>query len=108
MKSLGPAPDPGLWFKGFEQTYLERDIRGIEDPLGFRRLIKSPKFYMSDSGLACHLAGVAQEALLRSFPSYGALFETYAWNNLAAILAAHRRRPACLLGASKAGTKSIL
>lgn len=142
---LGPAHDPGLWFKGFEQTYLERDIRGIEDPLGFRRLIrlaalrtgnlfspselardakltaattarylgllelsfvagrlppflnnrasrliKSPKFYMSDSGLACHLAGVAGEALLRAFPSYGALFETYAGNNLAAILAAHR------------------
>ncbi len=142
---LGQASDPGLWFKGFEQTYLERDIRGIEDPMGFRRLIrlaalrtgnlfspselardakltaataarylgllelsfvagrlppflnnrasrliKSPKFYMSDSGLACHLSGVAGEALLRSFPSFGALFETYAWNNLAAILAAHR------------------
>mgnify|MGYP001614604741 FL=1 len=142
---LGPAHDPGLWFKGFEQTYLERDIRGISDPLGFRRLIrlaalrtgnlfspselardakltaataarylgllelsfvasrlppflnnrssrliKSPKFYMSDSGLACYLAGIAADALLRSFPSYGTLFETYAWNNLAAILAAHR------------------
>lgn len=143
--SLGPVDDAGLWFKGFEQTYLERDIRGIEDPLGFRRLIrlaalrtgnlfspselardakltaataarylgllelsfvagrlppflnnrasrliKSPKFYMSDSGLACHLAGVAGEARLRSFPSFGALFETYAWNNLAAIIAAHQ------------------
>ena len=142
---LGPAHDSGLWFKGFEQTYLERDIRGIEDPLSFRRLIrlaalrtgnlfspselardakltsataarylglmelsfvasrlppflknrasrliKSPKFYMSDSGVACHLAGVAGEGLLRSFPSFGALFETYAWNNLAAILSARQ------------------
>lgn len=142
---LGPAPDPGLWFKGFEQTYLERDIRGIEDPLGFRRLIrlaalrtgnlfspselardakltaataarylgllelsfvasrlppflnnrasrliKSPKLFLSDSGLACYLAGLAGETLLRSFPSYGALFETYVGHNLAALLEAYQ------------------
>jgi predicted AAA+ superfamily ATPase len=54
------------------------------------RLIKSPKLYFTDSGLAAHLAGVVSleaghEELLR-----GALFETYVAQNLAALLEAHR------------------
>ncbi len=135
-----------LWFKGYEQTYLERDVRQlsrIDDLIAFRnllgltalrtgqllspsqlardakmtatttarycslfetsfvayrlhpylknrasRLIKSPKVYLGDSGLACHLAGVESPQDLAEEPLGGALFETYVAQNLLSIVAA--------------------
>lgn len=126
--SLGGIKDRSGWFKGYEQTYLERDIRDlgrIGDVIPFRgllrlaalrtgdilktselgrdarlttttvagylsvmevscvsfrlapylknpasRLIKSPKFYLGDSGLACFLAG--REKLSADDPLKGA------------------------------------
>jgi predicted AAA+ superfamily ATPase len=130
-----------FWFKGFEQTYLERDVRELirlTNIISFRhllhltalrtgqllnpgdigrdakltsattlrylsifeasfitsrippylknrasRVIKSPKLYISDSGLACYLAGVKniEEDVLK-----GAMFETFAAQNLLAII----------------------
>jgi predicted AAA+ superfamily ATPase len=133
-----------LWFRGYEQTYLERDVRDLSrigDFMSFRslmrlaalrtgqvltiselardaklnavttsrylgllelsfvisrlppylanrasRLIKSPKLYFSDSGLAAHLAGITQEDLDAEDPLWGALLETYVAQNLGAIL----------------------
>lgn len=133
--------DRSLWFRGYEQTYLERDIRQfsqIINIISFRhllilvalrtgqvlsiselardtkltvstasrylslleasfvirriypylknpatRLIKSPKIYMSDSGLACYLAGVNE---LGTSPLRGQLFETYVAQNLLSII----------------------
>ena len=49
------------------------------------RLIKSPKLYISDAGLASHLAGIG-ETHVASDPMKGALLETYVAQNLAAIL----------------------
>lgn len=40
-----------------------------------KRLIKSPKIYWSDSGLACHLLGINSAAELERSPFLGALFE---------------------------------
>ncbi|MGH7844822.1 MAG: ATP-binding protein [Candidatus Binatia bacterium] len=134
---------PAFWFKGYEQTYLERDVRELSrlvDLVSFRsllalaalrtgrvltiselgrdaklnatttarylsvleasfvvtrlnpyfanrasRLIKSPKLYISDAGLASHLAGIG-ETHVTSDPMKGALLETYVEQNLAAIL----------------------
>lgn len=134
---------PAFWFKGYEQTYLERDVRELSrlvDLVSFRnllgfaalrtgqvltiselgrdaklnatttarylsvleasfvvtrlnpyfanratRLIKSPKLYISDSGLAAHLVGVG-ETNVATDPIKGALLETYVAQNLAAIL----------------------
>jgi|WetSurMetagenome_2_1015567.scaffolds.fasta_scaffold00201_14 uncharacterized protein len=131
-----------IWFKGYEQTYLERDVRElsrISNIIAFRqllhlaalrtgqllspsglsrdaklsvattsrylalleasfvlyrlspylnnrasRLIKSPKLYMSDSGLACHLAGI--QNLTYDNPLLGGIFETYVANNLLSII----------------------
>jgi predicted AAA+ superfamily ATPase len=42
-----------------------------------KRLIKSPKLYIADSGLACHLLGVESERELKKSPFYGALFEGF-------------------------------
>jgi len=146
VRDLAPA-EASLWFSGFEQTYIDRDIRDlarVDDMLGFRtiiklasirtgqllnlsqlardarlslvtttrylqlaetsflfrrlvpflrnrasRLIKSPKLYMTDSGLACHLAGVERlesgdEEIMR-----GGVFETYVLQNVVSILDAH-------------------
>jgi len=40
-----------------------------------KRLIKSPKVYLGDSGLACHLLGITSPAELERSPFLGALFE---------------------------------
>lgn len=141
---LAETPSPALWFKGYEQTYLERDVRElarIGDLVPFRtllllaafrtaqvlgvseigrdaklntatttrylslleasfvmrrlppflanratRLIKSPKLYIADSGLACHLTGIDESRLKAGDPLSGALLETYVAQNLVANL----------------------
>ena len=40
-----------------------------------KRLIKSPKVYIADSGLACHLLGIESTAELARSPFLGAIFE---------------------------------
>lgn len=42
-----------------------------------KRLVKSPRLYLADSGLACHLLGVATEAELERSPFLGPLFEGF-------------------------------
>lgn len=138
--------DPDIWFTGFEQTYLERDIRGLSQVAdlvqfrrfmrllamrtgrilnvaevardagvssatgqryvglvetsfaGFRlppflanrssRLIKSPKFFVSDTGLANHLIGERTAPMGPADQFAGALLETYVAHNLQGILSA--------------------
>jgi hypothetical protein len=141
---LEPIEDRTFWFKGYEQTYLERDIREIsqiENVLAYRnlvhlaclrtgqilnlsqlgrdtklssvaasrylsvleasfvlsklnpclmnkasRLIKSPKIYISDSGLACYMAGIHGFQDKEQEPLFGAMFETYVAQNLISIV----------------------
>ena len=143
---LGQVKDPVIWFKGYEQTYLERDVRDlsrvgdlsalrtllrltclrtgqllslsqlgrdaklnattasrylslfeasflinrIQPYLGNKssRLIKSPKLYLSDSGLACYMAGLDLSSHSLGDPLYGAMFETYVAQNLLSIVSA--------------------
>ena len=42
-----------------------------------KRLLKSPKIYFMDSGLACHLLGIESEAQLGRSPFLGPLFEGF-------------------------------
>jgi hypothetical protein len=42
-----------------------------------KRLIKSPKLYFVDSGLACHLLGIDSERSLGASPFHGSLFEGF-------------------------------
>jgi predicted AAA+ superfamily ATPase len=42
-----------------------------------KRLIKSPKVYLGDSGMACHLLGIRSQAELDRSPFLGALFEGF-------------------------------
>jgi hypothetical protein len=142
--ALHQVKNRSLWFKGYEQTYLERDVREISqigNIIAFRnllhltalrtgqllnpsglgrdakmnvattsrhlslleasfiiyrlnpylrnrasRLIKSPKIYMSDSGLGSYLAGVGPVTFPSDGPLTGALFETYVAQNLLGIM----------------------
>lgn len=144
---LGPVGAAGEWFRGYVQTYVERDVRQlsqITDLISFRllaqlaalrtgqvlvisslardaklsaatagrylnlleasfltrrippflknrssRLVKSPKLYITDSGLAAYLAGVEDLEPGRDDLMRGVLFETYTAQNLAALLEAH-------------------
>ena len=144
--ALGEVRTPMIWFTGYEQTYLERDLRDLSrigDLVSFRnllrltalrtaqvlkiselardaklaavtaarhlslleasfvitrlppylaneasRLIKSPKLFLSDAGLAAHLAGVSPEGLGAGDSFWGALLETYVAQNLRGILEA--------------------
>ncbi len=78
----------GRYLNLLETSYL---IRRLPPFLKNRssRLVKSPKLYFTDSGLAAHLAGInsldpGRDDLLR-----GALFENYIVQNLTAILEAN-------------------
>lgn len=144
---LGAPDAAGEWFRGYVQTYLERDLRQlaqVADLVSFRalaelaalrtgqvlvtsalardaklnavtagryldlleasfvtrrlppflknrssRLVKSPKFHFTDSGLAAHLAGVRNLEPGCDERMRGALLETYVAQNLAALLEAH-------------------
>lgn len=138
---LGPLDAADFWFRGYVQTYVERDVRQISlitDLIAFRtlvelaalrtaqvlniselardaklssntasryldlleasflirrlppflknrssRLIKSPKLYFTDSGLAGYLNAGPEQTMS------GALLETWLLQNLTAILEAH-------------------
>ena len=49
-----------------------------------QRLIKSPKLYPTDSGLACHLCGIVDADGLGESSLLGSLFESYVLQNLSA------------------------
>jgi len=49
-----------------------------------QRLIKSPKLYPTDSGLACHLCGIVEAGGLGGSGLLGSLFESYVLQNIAA------------------------
>jgi uncharacterized protein len=42
-----------------------------------KRLVKSPKLYFVDSGLACHLLGIPNQKALRESPFLDAIFESF-------------------------------
>jgi len=142
---LGEVKNPNIWFRGYEQTYLERDIRSLSqvaDLVAFRRLlqlatlrntqilkqselardaklnvmttarylslmetsfvlyrmsphmanpssrlIKSPKLYLSDTGLASYLLGIKNLDI--NEPLRGALLENYVAQNLESIFSSY-------------------
>lgn len=62
----------------------------LEPYLGNRasRLIKSPKVYVSESGVAAHLCGLTDGRLAPDEPLHGPLLETYVAQNLRSMLEA--------------------
>jgi len=142
---LKEVKNPSIWFRGYEQTYLERDIRTLSqvaDLVSFRRLlqlvalrntkvlniselardaklnvvttsrylslmetsfilsrmppylgnrssrlIKSPKIYLSDTGLASYLSGIKSLDLNETLRDI--FLENYVAQNLEGVFSAH-------------------
>ncbi|OGB30352.1 MAG: hypothetical protein A3F78_09515 [Burkholderiales bacterium RIFCSPLOWO2_12_FULL_61_40] len=84
MQSL--ASDVGVsdktakhWLSILETCYLVHFVHPHFANFG-KRLTKSPKLYMADSGLAAALLGIQNEAQMQNHPLRGALFETMVVN----------------------------
>lgn len=58
-----------------------------------KRLIKSPKLYFHDTGLACHLLGIRSRDQLLLHASRGALFENYVIAEVTKQFVHHRLEP---------------
>lgn len=70
------VPTIAHWLSVLETTEQILIIPPFYENLG-KRLIKSPKVYLADSGLASHLLGIDSAAELAKSPFAGALFEGF-------------------------------
>jgi predicted AAA+ superfamily ATPase len=70
------VPTVGEWLNVLEVTGQIILVPPYFENFG-KRLIKSPKVYLTDSGMACHLLGIASQAELDRSPFLGALFEGF-------------------------------
>jgi predicted AAA+ superfamily ATPase len=64
-----------------QATFLFQPLPAWSSNLG-KRLIKSPKIHLNDSGLTAYLAGVARQSLDRDPVFFGHLFENFVVNDL--------------------------
>jgi predicted AAA+ superfamily ATPase len=86
------VPTITQWLGVLEVTAQIVIVPPFYENLG-KRLIKSPKIYLADSGLACHLLGIETEAELERSPFLGVLSEGFvAGEILKAQAHAGRRR----------------
>ncbi len=67
---------PGIskWLDVLEATLQILVVPPYFENLG-KRIVKSPRIYVADSGLACHLLGLESDAELQRSPFLGAVFE---------------------------------
>ena len=72
----GSVPTVSQWLSIMEVTAQIILVPPFFENFG-KRLVKSPKLYFVDSGLACHLLGVESEQELSRSPFLGALFEGF-------------------------------
>ena len=70
------VPTIAQWLGVLETTAQIFIVPPFYENVG-KRLIKSPKVYLADSGLACHLLGIDSASELAKSPFHGALFEGF-------------------------------
>lgn len=63
------------WLSVLEASYQVLVLRPFHANAG-KRLVKSPKVYLTDTGLLCHLVGLRSAEHAESGPMAGALYET--------------------------------
>jgi hypothetical protein len=85
------VPTITQWLGILEATGQVLLIPPFYENLG-KRLIKSPKVYVADSGLACHLLGIETAAELARSPFLGALFEGFIAGEIVKAQVNHGRR----------------
>jgi hypothetical protein len=85
------VPTIGEWLSILETTGQILLVPPFYENFG-KRLIKSPKLYLADSGLACHLLGLETEAALRTSPFLGPVFEGFVAAEIVKLQSALGRR----------------
>ena len=70
-------PTASAWMNVLETSYVVKHIAPYHRNFG-KRLVKAPKLYFLDTGLAAWLLGIASESDMASHYARGALFETWA------------------------------
>lgn len=86
------VPTITQWLGVLETTVQVLIVPPFYENLG-KRLIKSPKVYVADSGLACHLLGIDSAAELAKSPFLGVLFEGFIAAEMCKAQVNRGRRP---------------
>ncbi len=90
---LGMSPHTvKSWMSVLEASNIIGFLEPYFENLG-KRIVKTPKLYFMDTGLACFLTGIRNESDLLSSPLLGALFETHAYGQLVRHFANQGIRP---------------
>ena len=86
------VPTIAHWLGILETTEQILIVPPFYENLG-KRLIKSPKIYVADSGLACHLLGIDTASELAKSPFISAIFEGFIAAEIvkAQVNSGHRR-----------------
>ncbi len=69
------------WLSVLEACFVVRLVRPHFRNFG-KRLVKAPKLFVTDSGLACRLLHITDATQLRSHPLYGALVESWCFGEV--------------------------
>ena len=69
-------PSAKAWFSILEASFIAFHLPAFNTKQR-KRLVKMPKLYFYDTGLACWLLGIREPQQLRSHPLRGAIFETW-------------------------------
>lgn len=86
------VPTVTQWLGVLETTAQLIIVPPFFENLG-KRLIKSPKIYLADSGLACHLLGIDSARALAQSPFLGPLFEGFIAGEIIKSQVNRGRRP---------------
>ena len=79
------AATTGRYLSLLEASFLIHRLQPYYENIG-KRLVKSPKLYWEDTGLASHLLGLDPASFPRSHPYAGALFETVVIQEVRSLL----------------------
>ena len=86
LKSLSAAADISRdtvksWLSVLETSYVIYQISPYFRNFK-KRLVKSPKLYFRDTGLACYLLGITSAEMLNTYYQKGAIFENMVFNEV--------------------------
>lgn len=70
------------WVSVLEALHIVRLIRPFHDPSMIKRVVRHPKIYFTDTGLACYLMGMNDGGTLSKGIYKGRLVETYIVNEI--------------------------
>ena len=91
------------WLSVLEASYIVYRLDPYFKNLG-KRLIKSPKIYFYDTGLACYLLGLEKEKV-SSYYQYGSLFENFIINEIMKSYTNRGERPSLYFWRESNGTE---